>query len=203
MVNPRIHFFFSFFSHRGRWKKPPHNERLHSVAGAGGTAAPRLSENSMYRRGAFDIRLLFPNCVENYTVIRQKVNTCRFFFSTAGAGVNYFFWTLFRSVFLLMCIHVFAPSLPGWWLTAGWDVRGLLFTLRMTHSGMEPLILSPALWIKNTLWLTPRTLWPFESWQGRKRRVCHAEKAPKHPTTTVSAAEGQVAGKRFWAAFNI
>lgn len=35
-------------------------------------------------------------------------------FSTAGAGVNYFFWTLFRSVFLLMCIHVFAPSLPGW-----------------------------------------------------------------------------------------
>lgn len=37
------------------------------------------------------------------------------------------------------------------WLTAGWDVRGLLFTLMMTHCGTAPLILSPALWIKNSL----------------------------------------------------
>lgn len=96
---PGFTFFFLFFSHRGRWKKPPHNERLHSVAGAGGTAAPRLSENSMYRRGAFDIRLLFPNCVENYTVIRQKVNTCRFFHSWSG-----------RKLFFLDTVQECLPS---------------------------------------------------------------------------------------------
>lgn len=62
------------------------------------------------------------------------------------------------------------------WLSGGWDVRGLLFTLMMTHCGMASLILSSALWIKNRLWLTLCTLWPFESWQWRKRHVCHIEK---------------------------
>lgn len=74
-----------------------------------------------------------------------------------------------------------APCQP---LTAGWDVRGLLFTLMKTHCGIVPLILFPALWIKNTLWLTLHTLWPFESWQGRERHVCHVKSPP------VSAAEG-------------
>lgn len=81
-------------------------------------------------------------------------------------------------------------------LTAGWDVRGLLFTLMMTHCGTVPLILSLALWIKNTLWLTLRTLWPFESWQGRKRHVCHVEKPP------VSAAQGQVGRKALLSCFH-
>lgn len=83
-------------------------------------------------------------------------------------------------VAFLMCIRWASSHLRPLcqWLTAGWDVRGLLFTLMMTHCGIVPLILSPALWIKNTLWLTLRTLWPFESWQGRKRHVCHAEKPP-------------------------
>lgn len=47
-------------------------------------------------------------------------------------------------------------------------VRVLIFTLMVSHCGMVLLIRSPALWIKNTLWLTLCTLWLFESWQGEK-----------------------------------
>lgn len=64
---------------------------------------------------------------------------------------------------------------PCQWLTARWDVRGLLSTLMMTHCGIVHLILFPALWIKNALWLTLRTFWPFERGQGEKN-VCHVEK---------------------------
>lgn len=90
---------------------------------------------------------------------------------------------------------IFTPVFQ--WLNTGWEARRLLFTLTMTCCGMMPLILSPSLWIKNTLWLMPCTLWPIQSWQGRKRHVCHVEKL------LVSAVEGQVAGRHFCDAFGI
>lgn len=130
-------------------------------------------------------------------MIKQKGPTlfcsCGKLDSISGQALKILFFVV---VVYTVAIRLRPPQpAPCQRLTAGWDVRGPLFTLMMTHCGVPPLIVSPALWIKNTLWLTRHTLWPFETWQRRERHVCHVEKA--------AAAEGQVGGKHSWADFNI
>lgn len=84
---------------------------------------------------------------------------------------NLIFGQYFKSVLRISDVHPLCQ-----WLTSGWDVRGMLLTVMMTHCGTVPLILSPALWIQNRLWLTLCTLWPSQSWQERRIHVCYVEK---------------------------
>ena len=112
MVNPRIHLFFFFFSREADERNPPCNERLHSVAGAGGTAASSVVRKLAVSTRCFWYPPRLPNCVENCTVIRQKVNIVFFFFPTAGAGLFFFFGHRSGASFLL-CAYVSSPPPPS------------------------------------------------------------------------------------------
>ena len=107
---PQDSLIFFFFSREADERNPPCNERLHSVAGAGGTAASSVVRKLAVSTRCFWYPPRLPNCVENCTVIRQKVNIVCFlvFFPTAGAGLFFFFGHRSGASFLL-CAYVSSP----------------------------------------------------------------------------------------------